>query len=63
MSLVQFREKKKAYSATYARNNFAELINEAIYRGPVFVRKHKQEVAIISAELFNALTELESNNQ
>lgn len=51
----------KTYTATEARNNFSEIINEAIYKGPVFVKRNKkQKVAIISEELFRILTELEA---
>ena len=54
------KEATKVYSATEARNHLGDLINEALYQGPVFVRKHKHEVAIISADLFRTLTEAEA---
>lgn len=50
----------KTYSASEARNRFADLFNEAYYGGPVIVQKSTRSVAVISLEMLTALTDEES---
>lgn len=50
----------KTYTASEARNRFADLFNEAYYGGPVIVKKSTKSVAIVSLEMLAALTDEES---
>lgn len=50
----------KTYSASEARNRFADLFNEAYYEGPVIIQKSTKSVAVISLEMLAALTDEES---
>lgn len=48
-------EERRTYTATEARTNFSDLFDEAYHNGPVIVRKHKREVAIVPLRLLAAL--------
>lgn len=50
----------KTYSATEARDKFADMFNEAFYSGPVIIKKSTKSVAVVSLELLAALTDEES---
>jgi prevent-host-death family protein len=52
--------KAKTYTASEARNRFADLFNEAFYEGPVIVKKSSKSVAVISLETLELLTEQEA---
>ena len=48
------------YKASEARNKFADIFNEAHYRGPVLIDKHGKKVAVVPMELLDRLAELEA---
>ena len=50
----------RTYTATEARDNFSEVIDQAHHEGLVFVTKHKKKVAVVSVEYLRALTTLEA---
>ena len=54
---------KREFTASQARNQFAEVIDAALYEGPVVVRKRSRSVAIIPLELFELLTDLEDKRE
>jgi prevent-host-death family protein len=48
------------YTATEARNRFADIFNEALYGGPVVIDKQGKKVAVIPLPLLERLAELEA---
>jgi prevent-host-death family protein len=50
----------RTYTATEARDKFADIFDAAIHEGPVFVTRRSKTVAIISADLLRVLTEVEA---
>ena len=48
------------YSASEARNKFADIFNEAHYGGPVLIDKHGKRVAVVSIALLERLAHLEA---
>lgn len=48
------------YSATEARNKFADIFNEAHYGKPVVIDRNGKKVAVVSMELLERLAELEA---
>lgn len=50
------------YTASEARKNLSEVINTAIYKGPVVITRGKHSVAVIPLELLRILTELEAKS-
>ncbi|WP_199200518.1 type II toxin-antitoxin system Phd/YefM family antitoxin [Alkalicaulis satelles] len=53
-------ETRPVYSATDARRDFATLMDEAVHKGPVFVRRRQQEAVLISRESYDRLVALEA---
>ena len=54
------RNARPVYNATEARNAFSELLEEAFYRGPVFVKRRKKVAVLISQEDYDRLIALET---
>lgn len=48
------------YTATEARQKFAEIFNQALYGDPVVIDKQGKKVAVIPLELLDRLAELEA---
>jgi len=48
------------YTASEARNRFADIFNEAHYGKPVLIDKHGRKVAVVSMSLLERLAELEA---
>ena len=53
-------EDRPVYSATDARREFANLMDQAVHQGPVFVRRRKQEAVLLSREAYDRLVSLEA---
>tara|TARA_R110000744_G_scaffold125730_15_gene231916 strand:- start:66238 stop:66609 length:372 start_codon:yes stop_codon:yes gene_type:complete len=51
---------KKTYQATEARQNFSEIIDEAVHNGPVYVQRRRHRVVIICEEQFDELISREA---
>lgn len=47
-------------TASEARNNFAEVFDQAYHEGPVIVRKHSKSVAMIRLDQLESLWQLEA---
>lgn len=47
------------YTASEARTKFSEIINKAIYKGPVVITRGEDAVAVVPIALLNILMELE----
>jgi prevent-host-death family protein len=50
----------RTYTASEARLNFAEIMDKAIFEGPVFVTRRSKTVAVVSADLLRVLTDIEA---
>lgn len=48
------------YTATEARNKFADIFNEALYGKPVVIDKQGRKVAVVPLTLLERLAELEA---
>jgi prevent-host-death family protein len=52
-------EGRPVYSATEARREFANLMDEAVHNGPVFVRRRNQEAVLLSRAAYDHLVAVE----
>ncbi|MCH8490042.1 MAG: type II toxin-antitoxin system prevent-host-death family antitoxin [Oceanicaulis sp.] len=52
-------EGRPVYSATEARREFANLMDEAVHNGPVFVRRRNQEAVLLSRAAYDRFVALE----
>lgn len=51
----------REYTATEARSNFSDVLNQAIFDGPVVIRKGKKHaVAVVTMELLETLLDIEA---
>jgi prevent-host-death family protein len=50
----------RTYTASEARNRFADVFDEAFYGGPVIIEKSSRSVAVVSLEMLAALSDEES---
>jgi prevent-host-death family protein len=53
-------ENCRTYTATEARENLSEVINKALYKGPVVIHRHNDAVAVVSMELLSRICEFEA---
>jgi prevent-host-death family protein len=50
------------YTVTEARQKFSEVLDTALFKGPVVIKRRNSAVAVISYDLLTALTELEAKS-